>query len=90
MSTWRLSHDCRSSAKMSGPTVSYHRRKAFRNGDLERYAVRHRLPAPAPAEVPSPQPLVFRVPPGVLPGVLPGVQVEVVQVQPAADLAFAT
>ena len=67
---------------MSGPTVSYHRRKAFRNGDLERYAVRHRLPAPAPAEVPSPQPLVFRVPPGV--------QVEVVQVQPAADLAFAT
>lgn len=75
---------------MSGPTVSYHRRKAFRNGDLERYAVRHRLPAPAPAEVPSPQPLVFRVPPGVLPGVLPGVQVEVVQVQPAADLAFAT
>ena len=71
---------------MSGPTISYHRRKAFAAGDLERYAVRHRLPEPAPvsapAEMPTPQSLIIRVPAGV--------QVEVIQVQPAADLAFVT
>ena len=67
---------------MTGATISYHRRKAFHNGDLERYAVRHRLPEPAPVEMPTPQSLIIRVPAGV--------QVEVIQVQPAADLAFAT
>ena len=71
---------------MSGATISYHRRKAFHKGDLERYASRHRLPEPAPepapVEMPTPQPLIIRVPAGV--------QVEVIQVQPAADLASAT
>ena len=67
---------------MTGATISYHRRKAFQKGDLERYAVRHRLPAPAPAEMPMPQSLIIRVPAGV--------QVEVIQGSPAADLAFAT
>ena len=63
---------------MSAPTISYHRRKAFVAGHLERYAVRRRPPEPAPA----PQSLIIRVPAGV--------QVEVIQGSPAADLAFAT
>ncbi len=69
---------------MTGPTISYHRRKAFNRGDLVRYAGRHRLPepAPAPVEMPTPQSLIIRVPAGV--------QVEVIQAGPAADLAFAT
>ena len=67
---------------MSGPTISYHRRKAFHKGDLERYASRHRLPEPALAEMPTPQSLIIRVPAGV--------QVEVIQGSPAAGLAFAT
>ena len=68
---------------MSGPTISYHRRQAFNRGDLERYATRHRLPepAPAPVELPTPQPLIIRVPAGV--------RVEVIQDSPAADLPFA-
>ena len=71
---------------MSGPTISYHRRKAFNRGDLVRCASRHRLPEPAPepapVEMPTPQSLIIRVPAGV--------QVEVIQAGPAADLAFAT
>ena len=39
---------------VSWGTVSYHRRRAFVVGDLERYAVRHRLPEPAPVETPTP------------------------------------
>ncbi len=65
---------------VSWGAVSYHRRKAFHNGDLERYAVRHRLPEPVPA--PTPQMLTIRVPAGV--------QVEVIQGSPTTDLAFAT
>ena len=73
---------------VSWGTVSYHRRKAFAGGHLVRYAVRHHLPepapepAPAPVELPTPQPLIIRVPAGV--------QVEVIQVQPAAGFPFAT
>ena len=71
---------------VSWGTVSYHRRKAFAGGHLVRYASRHHLPEPAPepspVEMPTPRPLIIRVPAGV--------QVEVIQVQPAADLASAT
>ena len=69
---------------MSGPTISYHRRRAFERGDLERYAIRHRLPEPAPAQTPAPtaQPLVIRVPAGV--------SVEVIQAQPVGEIALAT
>ena len=73
---------------MSGPTISYHRRKAFAAGDLERYAVRHRLPEPvsapepAPVEMPAPQSLIIRVPAGI--------SVEVIQGSPVvAEAAFA-
>ena len=71
---------------MSGPTISYHRRQAFKRGDLERYATRHRHlqpePAPAPVELPTPQPLIIRVPAGV--------RVEVIQDSPVGEIAFAT
>ena len=50
---------------VSWGTVSYHRRKAFAGGHLVRYAVRHHLPEPAPVEMPTPEPLIIRVPAGV-------------------------
>ena len=71
---------------MTGATISYHRRQAFKRGDLERYATRHRHlqpePAPAPVELPTPQPLIIRVPAGV--------RVEVIQDSPVGEIAFAT
>ena len=68
----------------TGPSVSYHRRKAFHNGVLERYAVRHRLPEPAPVPdaMPTPQPLIIRVPAGI--------QVEAIQGSPVGEIALAT
>ena len=61
-------------------TINYHRRRAIKAGDLETYAFRLPLPEPVPA--PTPQMLTIQLPVGV--------SVEVLQAQPAADLAFAT
>ena len=62
---------------VSTTTIGYHKRRARERGDLV-----VRLPLPEPAPAPAPRTLTIQLPVGV--------SVEVVQAQPAADLAFVT